>query len=182
MEKVRKTMAKEARNDFVLAMDKQLIVFILNVHVTPIGLVNPDVKLRCVFDSTMRPEAWWSGINDWYTNLTEPELFFPSSFMNHLTWILNLRISYPREELFNGEDDTSSAFRWVKYHPNLVAMHSFIVDNLLMMATAQTFGDKGCPPNWEAIEITRELLAKYLWHDKQFWNEQSETTPYHPSP
>jgi hypothetical protein len=55
-----------------------------------------------------------------------------------LTWILNLRISYPRQELFNGDNDAISAFRWVKYHPNIVAMHSFPIDGTLMMTTGQT--------------------------------------------
>ena len=165
MEKVRKTMAKEARNDFVLTLDPALIDFVPNAHVTPLGVVNVDTKPRCVFDSTMRPEKWCSGINDWHTNLTEPTLIFPTSFLLHLTWILNLRISYPRQELFNGDDDASSAFRWVKYHPNLVALHSFLIDGTLMMATGQTFGDKGCPANWEAIAKARQALAQHLWND-----------------
>jgi hypothetical protein len=165
MQKVRTTMAKEARNDFVLTLEPTLIDFIPNAHLTPIGVVNVDTKLRVVFDSTMRPEKWCSGINDWHTNKTEPTLIFPASFLRHLTWILNLRISYPCQELYNGDNDASSAFRWVKYHSNLVAMHSFIVDGTLMMATGQTFGDKGCPANWEAIAKARQALATHIWHD-----------------
>lgn len=164
IEKVRKAVVKEARNDFVLTLDPATIDFIPNAHVTPIGVANADTKARMFFDSTMRPKIGCSGINDWHTNLTEPTLIFPQSFMRHLTWILNLRISYPHLELFNGDDDVSSAFRWVKYHPNLVAMHSFLVENNLLMATAQTFGDRACPPNWEALAIARQTLAKYLWH------------------
>jgi hypothetical protein len=35
----------------------------------------------------------------------------------------------------------------------------------LMMATGQTFGDKGCPENWEAIAKARQALAQHLWND-----------------
>jgi hypothetical protein len=148
------------------------------------GVINVCVKPHCVFDSIMRPEKWYSGINDWHTNLTEPRLIFPMSFLLHLTWILNLCISYPRQqELFNGDDDASSAFCWVKYHPNLVALHSFLIDGTLMMATGQTFGDKGCPANWEAIAKARQALAKHPWSGNSIVERaKRQITPYHRLP
>jgi hypothetical protein len=77
----------------------------------------------------------------------EPPLYFPRTLKEFFTWIWNLRISYPNEETYIGDDNATGAFRHVKYNPNLVAVHSSIVDNWLLMSTGQTFGDTTYPQN-----------------------------------
>ncbi|KAI2512208.1 hypothetical protein MHU86_2084 [Fragilaria crotonensis] len=42
---------------------------------------------------------------------------------------------------YTGDDDVQCAFPRIKYNPNLVAMHSAISNNTLMMNTGLTFGD-----------------------------------------
>jgi hypothetical protein len=38
-------------------------------------------------------------------------------------------------EIYLGDDDVSGAFRQVKYNPNMVVMHAFLVFDVLFMST-----------------------------------------------
>jgi hypothetical protein len=83
--------------------------------------------------------------------------------MNYLKWIYNLRVTYPKKEIYLGDDDISGAFRHMKYNPNVVGMHSFVIAGHLACLTGMTFGDNTSPSNFEPIADAKRQLAKYLW-------------------
>ena len=161
-----KTLLKDSKRGYCLLFDPRMVFFALNCHVTPIGLVGIDKKYkkpRPIFDSSFRPKPRFSGINDWTTKETEPPLHFATSFMSYLQWIYNLRVTYPKKEIYLGDDDISGAFRHMKYNPNLVGMHSCVIAGHLACSTGMTFGDNTSPSNFEPIADARRQLAKYLW-------------------
>ena len=104
-------------------------------------------------------------INDMCQLENEPELHFPRAKKMFYWWLWNLRITYPDLEIYIADDDVSGAFRLVKYNPQLVALHSFVIGNWLFMNTGQTFGDLTSPPNWDPVAECRRLLARHLWKD-----------------
>jgi hypothetical protein len=166
-EKTKKALVKDNNQGYTLHMDPRLVHFIPHLHLTPQGLINlddPYKKERPIFDSSFRPQPWAHSINDWTNKVNEPDLVFPKSFNRLLQWIWNLRISYPDEEIYIGDDDAGGAFRHIKYHPNVVAMHSYLIRQVLYMATAQTFGDNTSPSNWEPVALSRQQHAQHLWH------------------
>jgi hypothetical protein len=69
--------------------------------------------------------------------------------MNNLTFLYNMWISYPTDEIYAADDDVSGAFRHGKYHPNLVAMHSCTVLGRMVCSTGSTFGGSTSPGNFE---------------------------------
>ena len=161
-----KTLLKDSKRGYCILFDPRMVFFALNCHVTPIGLVGINKKYkkpRPIFDSSFRPKPRFSGINDWTTKETEPPLHFAESFINYLKWIYNLRVTYPKKEIYLGDDDISGAFRHMKYNPNLVGMHSCIIAGHLACSTGMTFGDNTSPSNFEPIADARRQLAKYLW-------------------
>jgi hypothetical protein len=87
-------------------------------------------------------------INAFTCKETEPEIDFPKAWLMRLAWLWNLRITYPWLEIYLGDDDVSGAFRQVKYNPDVVAMHPFLVFGVLFMSTGQTFSDCTSPANW----------------------------------
>jgi hypothetical protein len=117
-------------------------------------------------------------INDWTSKTTEPPLIFGGSFMSLCHWIYNMRIDYPREEILPLDDDVSGAFRWEKYPPNLVAMHSCMQADYLVMNTGGTFGGCTTPSNWEVIAMARQQLARHLWKNDPMIVERAR--PYLP--
>jgi hypothetical protein len=103
-------------------------------------------------------------INDWTDASNEPSLEFPGCLLELLVWIWNLRISYPRSRILLGDNDITAAFRIIKYHPALVSLHLYTVnDRYLGAATGQTFGDTASPANFEPLAIARKEHARWLF-------------------
>jgi hypothetical protein len=162
------TIIKQSKRGLTLIMDPNLIHFTLNAHLSPQGLV--DVmherrKPRPLSDSSFRPWPGASGINDWTSKVNEPKLHFADSFQKFCIWHWNLAISYPQHDRHTGDDDVQCAFPRIKYNPNLVAMHSAISNDTLIMNTGLTFGDNTSPSNWEPVARARQQLAQTLWND-----------------
>ncbi len=152
--KTKKAITKEARKGYVLVLDPWLSYFIPHLHRTPIGIINLQSnykKLRVIFDASFRPHPASYAINDWTNKSNEPPIHFQTSFLKHCVWLWNMRITYPHTEIHPCDDDVAGAFRWNKYNPNLVAMHSYMLFGYLFMATGTTFGDNSSPKNWEPI-------------------------------
>ena len=160
------SLEKDLRKGFAICANPRLLFFVPHVHLTPLGLiVLPAKKPRIYFDSSFRPKIWSMAINDVIDAKQEPDIHFAGAFVEQLAWIWNLRITYPHEELYIGDDDVSGAFRQVKYHPNMVSLHSCLAFGHLFMYTGQTFGDAPSPPNWEPIVTARKALAQKIWLD-----------------
>ena len=163
---VRQTLVKSFKRGYVLVMHPDLIDFIPHMHLTPQGIIDldhPYKNPRPIFDSSCRPEPWCSAINDWTNKSNEPELVFATAFMMQLIWLWNLRITYPHEEIYVGDNDVSGAFNQNKYNPMLVALHAFLLAGYLVMNTGATFGGNTSPGNFEPLARARQQHAQYLW-------------------
>ena len=175
------TIVKQSKRGLLtIIMDPDLIHFALNAHVSPQGLV--DVlharrKPRPLSDSSFRPYPGAFAINDWTNKVNEPKLHFADSFNQFCIWHWNLAISYPKHDRHTGDDDVQCAFPRAKYNPNLVAMHSAVSNNTLIMNTGLTFGDNTSPSNWEPIARARQQLAKKLWHDDDIIEQAAKYLP-----
>jgi hypothetical protein len=88
---------------------------------------------------------------------------FSLGFILVLTWIYNLRISYPTEEIRLGDNGAQGAFRHTKYNPNVIALHAAMLFSYLVFQCGATFGDNTSPSNWEVFARARQQLAQYLW-------------------
>jgi hypothetical protein len=168
-EKAYDAMVKDNRKGFTLLFDQRAVLFMLHCHLTPQGLVDVDTpykKPRPIFDSSYRPFPWCSAINDWTHKDNEPPLTFAGAEMGFMVWLYNLRITYPNLEIYIADDDISGAFRLMRYHPNCMAMHTFIQGDYGVVNTGGTFGDNTTPSNFDVVGSARRQLASYLWkHD-----------------
>jgi hypothetical protein len=168
-EKAYGAMVKDNRKGFTLLFDRRAVLFMLHCHLTPQGLVDVDTpykKPRPIFDSSFRPSPWSFAINDWTHKDNEPPLTFAGAEMGFMVWLYNLRITYPNLEIYIADDDISGAFRLMRYHPNCMAMHTFIQGDYGVVNTGGTFGDNTTPSNFDVVGSARRQLASYLWkHD-----------------
>ena len=164
-EKFMQVMLKDSRRGNTLLLDKNLLMFTPHVHLTPQGLVDVENKWksdRPVFDSTFRPQIWCEAINDWVDKSTEGQVYFAGSFVRLITSIWNLRITYPNQPIYIGDDDVKNAFRLIKSNPAVVGMHGFVGHGLLGFSTGMTFGDNYSPQNFEPIAVACSQQATYL--------------------
>jgi hypothetical protein len=86
------------------------------------------------------------------------------TFILFCTWIWNMRIRYPREEIYLLDDDVTAAFRSFCWHPNLVSMHGMVALGFLILMARLTFGDNTSPPNSEPAFIARRELARHYFN------------------
>lgn len=167
--KLLKTLTKDFSMDHVLIFDERLVPYLLNCHVTPQGMVNidsPGKKPRCVFDSTFRPTLWAMAINDHTTKDTEPIIREINTELKLMHWFWILRALYPDREIYPMDDDGVTAFRQLKYHPDLVAFHTSVQLGRGVMNTGGTFGDNTTPSNWDVIATARRQVARWLWSNE----------------
>ena len=132
--KVEKALVKDINRGYAVAFDPLIVDLLPHVHLTPMGIVTLDdeyKKARNVFDSSFRPSVTAQAINDWTHKDNAPSLTFATSFIRFLTWIYNLRIDYPDEEIMLGEDDVASAFRHILYNAAVIGMHCCLILNCL---------------------------------------------------
>jgi len=80
-----------------------------------------------------------------------------------MVWLYNLRVTYPNLEIYLADDDISGAFCLMKYHPNLVSMHSSRQCGYCVVNTGGTFGNNTNPSNFDPLGLGRRQLAHYLW-------------------
>ena len=111
-------MNKENKHNYLLPLPCWLARFIQNLHLTPQGLViKPGKNDRLVFDAShlIKFDSICSNM------MTNPSVEYPitygDAFSRYLTWIYNMRISLPREDILQFSDDVSGAFCWPRFIP-----------------------------------------------------------------
>ena len=165
-EKTIKSVVKDNKRGYALAMDERVFWLTPNVHLTPMGMVdldNPNKNPRPIFDASFRTEIWSFALNDWLDKNDEPPVYFADTFLLNLIWIWNLRITYPDREIYIGEDDQAGAFRHCKHPPSLVGLHCALLFGWLICWTGQTFGSAASPGNYEPVSNSVQQVAEHIW-------------------
>jgi hypothetical protein len=163
-EKLRQSLIKEETRGFLFLAHNLLSQFVYNCHITPYGVVvKPGKKDRPFSDGSFHPQFDSMGINDWTSKGDELPVIFPASEKAYYKEIYNLRITYPTDEIVQGDDDVQGAFKHLRINPNLVGMHAFVFDSVIGFNTSQIFGGETCPLNWEIVARSRQQIAQHLF-------------------
>jgi hypothetical protein len=158
-----KAMNKEDKCDYVLTFPSYIKDFIPDLWLTPNGLVQiPGKKDRVIFDVSFLIHALSHSYNSCVSNKFEPKIIFSGAWNQYLQRIYNLHISFPDEEILTFDDNVVSAFRQIKYHPNILSSKGFCYNQYLFAATGLTFGDMTSPPSFEPFAAAPMALATEL--------------------
>ena len=118
-----------------------------------------------VWDGTFRlDERFWS-INQMTETEEEPHITYGGSTERHLTWIYNLRISYPKRDILLLECDVKSCHRQCKLHPDIAGGFSFIVGQLLYVPVGNVFGGVTSASSWEPFRRAIITLSRKYWNN-----------------
>ena len=93
----------------------------------------------------------------------EPELIYGTTWTRYLTRIWNLRITYPDQDILTFDDDVKSAFRQVKYNPQVASVFAFIISAFLFIPTGGTFGAVSSPSNFDPIARARSFFRRAIF-------------------
>lgn len=77
-----------------------------------------------------------------------PTIYYGTAFIRYLTWIWNLRISYPTEDILQMTDDISAAFHRVLYHPDMAPAFATVWKNYLIIPASAIFGSRSSPGHY----------------------------------
>lgn len=160
-ELVRKTINKEDRYSHVLPMAKWIPRFSPQCRHNYQGLVTKNGKGRVVWDETTIPKdaPHLTVINriaprDDIIKVSYGEV--PKRFMMS---ILNMRASFPDEEIFIPAADITACFRSNKTHPDLTGALGFILQEYYHLATSMVFGHIESASVWEPFRRIIEEMT-----------------------
>jgi len=160
---VSKSLNKEERNNFTIPLPAWYARFIPHIHVSPEGIIVKEGKKdRIIFDASFHVHHNSQSPNDWTSKYDEPEIFYGTALLRHLTQIWNLRLTYPDDVIYLWDDDVAGAFRLVKYNPEIAAAFSAIVHNTLWIPVGQVFGGNTSAQNFEGLARAREHLSQHF--------------------
>ena len=162
---IHKALVKEDKWGYVIIASHHLTHSVYNAHLTPYGVaIKAGKKDRPFSDASFHPADDAMGVNDWTNKDNELPVIFQHSETLFYKELYNLRISFPAEDIFIGDDDIQGACKHVKYNPNVVGMHGFQLDSHFGVATGQTFGGVTSPANFEVIARVRQCRAQHLYY------------------
>ena len=162
-ELIRKALNKEDQHRFALPFPGWVSRFIPNLHLTPEGLiVRPGKNDRIIFDASFRMDFDSQCVNMWSNPDREPPIRYGTTFLRHLIRIWNLRITYPKQDIYLWDDDIAGAFRLVKYNPEIAPAFASLVQGDLWIPTSQVFGSNTSPQNFEVLANAREIVAEHF--------------------
>ena len=76
-----------------------------------------------------------------------------------MTSILNMRASFPNEDIFIPAADITACFRWPRTHPDLSGALGFILQDYYHLAIGMVFGHVESAAIWEPIRLAIEKMA-----------------------
>jgi hypothetical protein len=128
--------------------------------ITPNGFVIKAGKNdRLVFDASYMLNLLSRPFNHFIDLADEPDIIFGTAWLRYLISLYNLRIAFPFLEIYLMDDDVGSAFRQLKYHPNVISAKGILMPQFLFIATGLTFGDTSSPPSFEPLAQARMALS-----------------------
>jgi len=91
-----------------------------------------------------------------------PPIHYGSAFPRYLTWLWNLRISFPSDDILQTTDDISAAFRRVLYHPDIAPAFASVWDQWLIIPVSLIFGARNSPSLYMLLGEARSHLAHHV--------------------
>ena len=164
---VREKLGKEEQNSFYILLPRFLAYFIFGLHISPLSMVWRKGQGRvCVDNSSMLDTQDDGAPNDSIpapgtVNRDDecPAVHYASAFKRHLTWIWNLRISSPFEDILQFGDDVHAAFHRMLYHPDIAIVFAFVFAEFLCIPVGSVFGARNSPSWWCILAEVRAHLA-----------------------
>ena len=158
-ELVRKTINKEDRYSHVLPMARWIPRFSPYCRHNYQGLITKNGKGRVVWDETTIPRdaPHLTVINRIAPRDDIIQVSYGDVPKRFMMSILNIRASFPDEEIFIPAADITACFRTNKTHPDLTGALGFILQDHYHLSTSMVFGHVESASVWEP---TRRILEK----------------------
>eukprot|EP00984_Skeletonema_dohrnii_P011801 scaffold4734_cov123-Skeletonema_dohrnii-CCMP3373.AAC.2 len=168
-EAVKKTINKEHRYSHLLTVHNWVLRFSPYCRHNMQGMNMKKGKARLVWDATTIPPGapWLTVINRIAPREHIREVTYGKIPIQFMEDILNLRASYPNEEIYTLGPDIKACFRFLRVHPDLVGALGFSIQGLYHLATAMVFGHLESASSWEPFRRIIERMALVEFNGNQ---------------
>jgi hypothetical protein len=168
MPDVTKTLTKEVRNHHLMTFMRWTVYASPNGHHVPQEYIAPKKpvtddappkKGRFVWNGTLKWLASLITMNEASTTRNEAPITFGLVYITFLTWIWNLRITFPEQDILLAYIDISSCFRYPRIFADLVGAFGFVVGPWYFAANAMVFGSITSASSWEPLRRAISAIA-----------------------
>ena len=163
--------ALDISKSYAIALPRWILHFLDGLHLNAVGLVtkmvNDKTKHRVINDpSTAILGPLDSGALNHQmdkNNHTEvPPVFFGSAQRRILHRCYNLRISEPNKDIIIYKDDLVSAFRRIRYNPDISVAYAYVLTDFLILPIGGLFGPRNTPGWFCGTSELRAFASQHL--------------------
>ena len=164
-------VATDVNKSYAIALPRWLFRFVDGLHLNPIGLllreVNGKTKARIINDpATLVNGPFDTGaVNvqmDRKNHEDVPPVFYQAAQQRIWQRAYNLRIAAPEADIIVYKDDLVSAFRRVRYHPDVVSAYAYVLEELLLIPIGALFGPRNSPGWFSGTSELRAYASQHL--------------------
>ena len=165
---VEKTTNKEDRNGHVITFEDFIVFFSAFARATPQHIIAKlGKKPRLIWDGKTKLFAHETTMNEATPIDRETPVMFGLVFLHFCTWIWNMRISYPDQDIYLAFIDISSCFRFPRVFPDLIGAFGFMIGSLYFASNAMVFGSIVSASSWEPFRVAIAAIATSYYVNKK---------------
>ena len=161
-------VATDIQKSYSLAFPRWTLHFIDGLLLAAIGWVtrtkNGVTKGRQVNDPSFNLHPHDTGaVNDKINIKTDcPDTFYRDCLSRILIRTYNNRISNPTEDIIKYKDDLVTAFKRVRYHPDISTAHAFVFSDYLIIPIGLVFGARDSPAWFCQVSEIRAFASQHF--------------------
>jgi len=91
-----------------------------------------------------------------------PAIAYGTAFQRFLTWLYNVRLDWPYDDILMLPDDISAAFHQLFYHPRMMPVFASVFEQFLCVPAGTIFGSRSSPGYYMLPGELRAWLAGAL--------------------
>jgi len=180
---VRDKLAKEEAQSFHIALPRFIWRFILGIHIAPMVwnirkgkgrlCIDPSNRISEDDDGNANASIPAPGEDDREDEC--PSVHYARALHRHLTYVWNLRITHPDEDILQFVDDIQAAFHRVLYNPDAMVLFASVFQEFLILAVGTIFGARNSPSFFSLLSESRSAIASIRVYRPN--DEPSNLTP-----
>ena len=162
-------VATDIQKSYAIALPRWMFRFLNGVFISAIGwatrMKNGKTKGRQVND----PSALVTGPHDTgalnsYIDVERdcPTVFYQTALDRILIRVYNLRAANPYIDIIVYKDDLVTAFRRVRYHPDISPAHCFVINDFLIIPIGMVFGARDSPGWFCQVSELRAFASQHF--------------------
>ena len=167
---IRQKTAQDVQKSYSIALPRWTLHFLNGLFLAAIGYATREVKGKIKGRPVNDPSALITGpLDSGALNshisckdpLSMPPVHYQSALQRLWKRIYNLRITQPNEDIIVYKDDLVSAFRRLRYHPDIATAYSFVLDSFLIIPIGMVFGARDAPSLFCLLSELRSFASRH---------------------